>query len=214
MAPDENKWKRGSKEVGGHLRLPVEEAGNGLGPAKSAPDVMEAKAYRWRQSHLVPHVSHTRWLLRPGMFWNKVPGLTPDFRFVIDSTPDPHLGDLMTRGGGRTLHPEGSRVLRSLAHFLVRNKLFSGVRQKINDLETTHSESTPSRVGTAQQFSAPCVLGPGSRLQVAARCRPALDGAGQIQRHRGQSVVQSPGRRQEGRYLRDREPVQGQSGER
>lgn len=95
------KWKRGSKEVGGHLRLPVEEAANGLGPAKSAPDVMEAKAYGWRQSHLVPHVSHTRWLLRPGMFWNKVPGLTPDFRFVIDSTPDPHLGDLMTRGGGQ-----------------------------------------------------------------------------------------------------------------
>lgn len=35
------------------------------------------------------------------MFWNKIPGLTPDFRFVIDSGPDPHLGDLITRGGGQ-----------------------------------------------------------------------------------------------------------------
>lgn len=58
MAADENKRKRGSKEVGGHLWPPVEEAASGLGAAKSAPGVMEAKAYGWRRSHQVPHVSH------------------------------------------------------------------------------------------------------------------------------------------------------------
>lgn len=43
MAPGENKRKRGFKEVGGHLRLPVEEAADGLGPAKSAPGVMRPR---------------------------------------------------------------------------------------------------------------------------------------------------------------------------
>lgn len=169
MAPDENKWKRGSKEVAGFW--PPVEAASGLGVAKSAPGVMEAKAYGGA-GRTRSHMPHTRWFLRLEMFWNKIPGPTPDFRFVIDSGPDPHLGDLITRGGGQNSPSGGSRVLRSLAHFLVKNTLFSGMRSKLNDLEITHSESTlrPLRNRTA-------VLGP-LRVRTwvpigSAQCRPA-----------------------------------------